>query len=74
MQKISQELYYERLQKLYDLMIWIAIVIALPMTFLSDWVINLLYGSKYSEAGDVLMIHIWAGIFVFLGVASSKWF
>ena len=71
--KISEELYYKRLQKLYDLMVWMAIAIALPMTFLSDWVVDLLYGSKYSEAGSVLMIHIWAGIFVALGVASSKW-
>lgn len=72
--KQSKKLYYERLQKLYDFMVWIAIFIALPMTFLSDWIIYLLYGSKYNEAGTVLMIHIWAGVFVFLGVASSKWF
>jgi O-antigen/teichoic acid export membrane protein len=72
--KISEELYYERLQKLYDLMVWMAVAIALPMTFLSDWVVELLYGSEYSEAASVLMVHIWAGVFVFLGVASGKWF
>jgi O-antigen/teichoic acid export membrane protein len=71
--KISEKLYYERLQKLYDLMVWLAIAIALPMTFLSDWVINVLYGAEYNQAGDVLMIHIWAGIFVFLGVAVGKY-
>ncbi|MDK9693917.1 MAG: flippase, partial [Sulfurimonas sp.] len=71
--KISEELYYARLQKLYDLMVWMAIAIALPMTFLSDWVVNLLYGEQYIEAGNVLMIHIWAGVFVFLGVSSGKW-
>lgn len=71
--KQSEELYYARLQKLYDLLVWMAIAIALPMTFLSDWVVNLLYGSKYHEAGSVLMIHIWAGVFVFLGVAFSKY-
>ncbi len=71
--KQSKELYYVRLQKLYDLMVWMAIAIALPMTFLSDWVVNLLYGNQYSQAGDVLMIHIWAGVFVFLGVANAKW-
>ncbi len=73
--KQSEELYYARLQKLYDLMVWMAIaIIALPMTFLSDWVIHLLYAEQYSQSGSVLMIHIWAGIFVFLGVASGKWF
>ena len=71
--KQSEELYYSRLQKFYSLMLWIAIVIALPMTFFSDWVVNLLYGEQYNQAGNVLMIHIWAGVFVFLGVASGKW-
>jgi len=72
--KQSEELYYARLQKLYDLMVWMAIAIAIPMTFMSDWIVELLYGSKYSESGSVLMIHIWTSLFVFLGVASSKWF
>jgi len=71
--KQSEELYYARLQKLYSLMVWLAIAIALPMTFLSDWVVHFLYGEQYNQAGSVLMIHIWAGIFVFLGVASGKW-
>jgi len=72
--KQSEALYYARLQKLYDLMVWMAIAIALPMTFLSDWVVNLLYGEQYNQAGSVLMIHIWAGVFVGLGTASGKWF
>lgn len=71
--KQSEEIYYKRLQKLYDLMVLTAVGIALPMTFLSDWIVFLLYGAQYSQAGGVLMIHIWAGVFVFLGVASGKW-
>jgi len=70
----SKELYYERLQKLYTLMAWIAISIALPTVFISDWLIHLLYGEAYNQSGKVLIINIWAGVFVFLGVASSKWF
>ncbi len=70
----SEELYYARLQKLYDLMVLIAISVAIPMTFMSDWIVKWLYGTQYNEAGSVLMIHIWAAIFVFLGVASGKWF
>lgn len=72
--KISKELYYSRFQKLYDLMAWIAIAIAIPMTFLSERLVLLLYGTQYNDAGGVLMLHIWSAVFVFLGVASSKWF
>jgi len=71
--KQSEELYYQRLQKLYDLMVWLAVAIALPTTFLAPWVIRILYGDAFLPAAGVLSIHIWAGVFVFLGVASGKW-
>lgn len=72
--KKSEKLYYQRLQKLYDLMVLLALAVALPMTFLSSWLIDLLFGQAYAPAGPVVAIHIWAALFVFLGVASSKWF
>ena len=68
----SDGLYYERLQKLYISMVWMAMAIALPMTFFSDQIVELLYGPQYSQAASVLMIHIWAGVFVFLGVVFSR--
>ena len=71
--KDSIEKYHRRLQYLYDVMAGMAIAIALPMTFLSSFIINLLFGNEYAMAGGVLAVHIWAGIFVFLGVARSKW-
>jgi O-antigen/teichoic acid export membrane protein len=71
--KQSEKLYYDRLQRLYDLMVWLAVAVAIPTTFLSGWVVNLLYGHDYTHAGEVLALHIWAGLFVAMGVASSKW-
>lgn len=72
--KVSKDHYRDKLQKLYDLMVWLAIAIAVPTTFLAKNVIILLFGDQYHLAAGVLKIHIWAGVFVFLGVASSKWF
>jgi PST family polysaccharide transporter len=72
--KHSQALYRERLQRLYDLMVWLSVAVALPMTFLATPIVTLLYGPAFTEAGTVLAIHIWASVFVFLGVASSQWF
>ncbi len=69
----NKELYHDRLQKLYDLMLWIALIVAIPITFLSDYVICFLYGEEYIMASGALKIHIWAGIFVFLGVAISRY-
>ena len=71
--KNSETLYEERVQKLYDLMVWVAVAVALPTTLFADWVILILYGADFQEAADVLKMYIWAGVFVSLGVASSKW-
>lgn len=72
--KLSESLYYARLQKLYDLMTLLALGVALSMTFMSDWLIVLFYGNDYFEAGTVLALHVWTGLFVFMGVASGRWY
>ncbi len=46
---------------------------AILMTFSSYIVVKLLFGVAYAEASTVLAIHIWAGVFVALGVASGGW-
>jgi len=71
-QRSSQE-YYAKLQQLYDLMAWISLVIIIPVTLASDTLITTLLGEEYSQAAAILTLHIWAGPFVFLGVARSKW-
>ncbi len=71
--KVSADLYYERLSDLFRLMVAIALVIAIPMTFLAGSVAAVLYGNDYEGVGPVLAIHIWAALFVFLGVAQSPW-
>lgn len=70
----SEALYNSRLQKLFDLMVILALLLAIPLTLLSDWVVVFLYGETYRNAGLVLAIHVWGGVFVFLGVASGQWF
>ena len=74
MSKQQGELFYlARLQKLYNLMVILALSVAIPMTFLSGWVVNFLYGKEYIEAGGVLAVHIWGAIFVFFGCAWTSW-
>jgi O-antigen/teichoic acid export membrane protein len=67
-------LYKDRLQRLYNLMVVLGVVIILPVLTLSDWVINLLYGEAFQRSAGVLNIHILGSVFVFLGVANQKWF
>jgi O-antigen/teichoic acid export membrane protein len=69
----GEEEYYDNLQQLYDLMAWISLAIAVPMTFAASPLMTTLLGEEYTKAGEILAWHIWAGPFVFLGVARSQW-
>jgi O-antigen/teichoic acid export membrane protein len=69
----SVGLYRTRLQQLFNLMVLLSLGIALPVTFLGDWIIDLVFGKAYHPAGAVLVLHIWSGVFVALGVAANGW-
>ncbi len=71
--KMNEHLYNTRLQKLYDLLAWISILIAIPISLFSSQIINFLYGSDFIGASAVLSIYIWAGVPVFLGTANSQY-
>ena len=66
-------LYHSHLQKLYSLLVWTAIALAIPTTLLSDWVISILYGDEFIKSVVILKIYIWASVFVFISVANHKW-
>jgi O-antigen/teichoic acid export membrane protein len=72
--KCNETQYTIRLQKLYDFMVILSLAVSIPMTFLSNYIITLLFGAAYAQAGTILAIHIWGSIFVFLGIAGSRWF
>ncbi len=65
--------YYKRLQDMYDLMVVLSLGIALVMTFLSPFIYRYFYAPEFAEGAKVLSIHIWAGLFVFLGSASGQY-
>jgi O-antigen/teichoic acid export membrane protein len=69
----NEKLYQDRIQGILSLMIVISIGIALIISLLSKNAIVFLYGQSYVDAAFILSIHIWTGVFVFLGVLSSKY-
>ena len=71
--KTDPERYTKRLKNLYDLLVFISLPVAVLISFLGTDIINLIYKDAYDGAGQMLSIHIWSGIFVFLGSASSQY-
>ena len=70
--QVSEVRLYKKMQKLYNLMALLAYCTAIPMTFLAQWIVNILFGEEYARAGSILAILAWAAIFVNLGVARSS--
>jgi PST family polysaccharide transporter len=71
--KDDPELFYGRLRKLFSLMTLTACVIGSIVALASRDIVRVLYSNSYSGAAPVLAVHIWASVFVFLGVAQSPW-
>jgi len=71
--KTDLERYTKRLRNLYDLLVFISLPVAIIISFLGNDIIQLIYKGEYEGAGEMLSIHIWSGIFVFLGSASSQY-
>lgn len=66
-------IYYGRIRNLCSMMTMTACVIGFAVAPASHMIIRLLYSNTYSAAGPVLAVHIWASVFVFLGMAQSPW-
>lgn len=70
---ISEKPYQESMQRLYDIMVWTSLAVIVPVMLISSQLTALFYGEAYRQASTILSIHILASVFVFLGVARTKW-
>jgi O-antigen/teichoic acid export membrane protein len=65
--------YDQRLQQAFDILFIISFSLAVLTTFFADSIISFLFGGAYFGSAPILVIHIWAGIFMFMRVLFSKW-
>lgn len=65
--------YLQRLQLLMAGLCALAYAAVLSAMALGEPVIQLLYGSAYQASASILLVHIWCGLFVSLGLASGSW-
>ncbi|MEB3193115.1 MAG: flippase [Snowella sp.] len=69
----DQNFYYQRLQQLYDILMWLSLLIGLVVCLVAYPLIHWLLGDDYKQSAEILIIHIWALPFVFLGVGRNQW-
>ena len=71
--RTNPALFLRKYQNVFNVMAILSVGLAVVMTFISGRLAVLVYGPEFSESGPVLAIHIWAGVFVFLGMTASIW-
>lgn len=64
--------YRKKIQRLYDLLVWLSIAIAFMVSLLAPVIVQIIYGPQFSESSSILVIHIWTSVFVFVGFASNQ--
>jgi len=69
---VDIDLYHERLTNQYRLMFCLFLITAIPMYFLSEWGIVMLYGEQFRESGILLSLFSFRLIFAFMGVAKGS--
>ncbi|MCU0353173.1 MAG: flippase [Cytophagales bacterium] len=71
--KVSENRFSEQTQKLSDLLVLSGLVIAAGVSVCSPWIFKYLYEPEYADAQTVLVIHVWSGIMVGLGMVANSW-
>ncbi len=64
--------YNKKKQDLFSLLIWMSIVVATLTTLVSSTLIQLFFGDLYNAASDILVIHVWGGVFMSVRALFSK--
>lgn len=65
--------YDKSIRQLFSLMWWIMLPLSVCIALFSKPIVELLYGVAYQRSANVLAIHVFANIFVALGVAQGIW-
>lgn len=69
----NPETFNKRFQQLLDMLLVLALLVAILMTFAAEFLVTTFFGEHYIESASILVIHIWAALFIFMRAAFSKW-
>jgi O-antigen/teichoic acid export membrane protein len=71
--RVSQELFENRMKKLYFFMFWFASSIAFITTTFAPLIVGILYGNQYLGAILPLQIYVWGQVAISIGFVLSQY-
>ena len=69
----SENDYLTKRISLYSFLVITAVALSVVLWLLAPFLVRMLFGYAYIAAADVLKIHAWAAVFVFIGIAGKAW-
>ncbi len=66
-------IYRQKLEQMFRILVLLSYAVTISIFFISRPMVVLIFGANYAAAGPVLAVHIWASLFVALGIASSQY-
>jgi len=70
---LGADIYKAKMQKLFDVMALFSALFVIPLFLGAHWLVVLIYGSAFREAGPLLGVYVLSGLFVMLGHAREYW-
>jgi O-antigen/teichoic acid export membrane protein len=67
----SEEIYMKFLKYCFTFFVYLGILLSFFIYLFSYWIIQLLYGSEFSDAINVLKIHVFTNVFINIGIAHN---
>ncbi|EFZ0251300.1 flippase, partial [Shigella sonnei] len=55
------------------LLVWLSICAAITISLFGPAVIHWLFGDEYIRSATILIYHVWAGVFLSMGILSGSW-
>jgi PST family polysaccharide transporter len=73
-QRLAGEAQYRKtIVLVFRAFFYLGVLVALITYFVSGWLVPLLFGTQYSEAVEILNVHVISNVFCFMGIAHNLW-
>ena len=73
-QRLAGEAQYRKtIVLVFRAFFYLGVFVALSTYFVSGWLVPLLFGTQYSEAVEILNVHVISNVFCFMGIAHNLW-
>lgn len=69
----DKTLYLRRIRLLMTALVGLSYIVSIIVMLFAPWALNALFGHSYESSAHVLVILVWSGLFISLGIVSGSW-